>query len=369
MKIGVMTHWTGRENYGQQLQCWALQQFLMRRGYEPFLIRYAPRPGLPYRIVGKLYHGFSSIFSRPAAPEPPSPGKLARAEQFEIFKRERLRQTRCIYTSPGGMKGEDIDADAYICGSDQVWKFLSLDHYGTPWFLDFARLGIPRVAYSASFGTAKVSEEFLRYIRPLLKKMTRIGVREKSGVDICARAGRPDAVHVLDPVLLLNADDYAPITQMPETDKYAFYYFLSFPGQYPWNECKEFSRARGLRNVFVPVYDRSVFPFQEFEDPSIPQWIGMLQNAEYVFTNSFHGTCFSILFQRDFIFFPFPNPMCERILSLLTMLELDDRIYTPCSGPLEKQMTRPIDWDRVSRKLFELQGYSCRFLDDALGHK
>lgn len=377
MKIGIMTHWFGKENYGQQLQCWALQQYLLHLGHRPFLIRYEEKPDLKKKLLRKMLHPIAALsalknrWERKKWPVPQS--LLTRHRQFEEFKKNCLAQTKKNYAAPNEMNDEEIAADAYICGSDQVWKFFSNDEYGTPWFLDFAAKGIPRIAYSASFGVSALPPSTLRFITPLLKKMTRIGVREKSGIDICAKAGRSDAVHVLDPVLLLRKEDFekiaakeSPARKNNPAAEYAFYYFLSFPGEYPWDETKKLSCQRNWNDVFVPCYNRSLFPFPEFCDPSIPEWLTLLKDASAVYTNSFHGTCFSILNEKNFLFFPFSNRMNERIFSLLEMLGLEARIYSPAKGSLASQLDHPIDWAEVRRKLTQFRQKSEAFLNEAL---
>ncbi len=371
MRIGIMTPWWCPENYGQLLQGFALQEYLRRQGHMPFLVKYTAHVGARtrlMRVVARPSRLIASLRARAA------PGRAARSARggrrsFEAFRRQHVTATRKVYRAASDLRDSELDADAYIVGSDQVWSLLALDREARPWFLDFGRDGAKRIAYSASFGSAVASADFIGFIRPLLARFDGIGVREASGVEICRLAGRGDAVHVLDPTLLLSRDDYRQIASEcsapDQSGGHAFLYFLKANVSVPWKEVKDYCSAHNLDPHFVAVYDTKGFPFARFSDPTPAAWLDCISHADAVFTNSFHGTVFSILMQRPFIVFLREGggaQMNDRIGSLLTTLGLQSRIHRGEDGCISGQMDAAIDWSLVNKKMALARERSTDFL-------
>ncbi len=375
MKIGVITPWWCNENYGQLLQCWALQQYLLALGHEPFLIRYRRKRSLGSKIFLALRSPSSlmDLISSRRHIQSTSNGinhtrKIA-ARNFDSFRDKFLITSKQTYGSLKELnQSAELNVDAYICGSDQVWRYFSYDSYGFANFLNFGPPSVKRIAYSASFGQSHVDRKYIKFVSPLMKNLDYIAVREQSGVDICKQLGRDDAIFVMDPVFLCPMQAYDRLTaafSSFQRQRYAFYYFLEAEMSIPWNKIKRRTAQKHLNDVFVPVYNRD-FPFPEYKDPSIEEWVAYLKYAEEVYTNSFHGTCYSIIFRRPFLTFLRTNcSMNERLLSLLKSLGLTERIYDPKQNP-DEQMNRPIDWDSVQNCLGKQLKSSFDYLHTAL---
>ncbi len=372
MRIGIITHWWCHENYGQLLQCYALQAHLKALGHEPFLIKYIMRR--PKRLRHLLYLLQPAILYRKIKDryliKSPLDRKKALIRSFDKFRNQFLATSATTYTSLAELNNSQEIADAYICGSDQVWLHVSLDDSGKPWFLDFGPPSAKRVAYAASFGKTTCPKEYIDFARPLLAKFDRIGVREKAGLALSAAAGRPDAIHVADPTLLLSINDYLDgfritSTSHAQTPPYAFVYYLRAETDTPWPEIQAFILDNGLK-VKATEVNGAVLPFEERFDPTIPEWIRTINEATVVFTNSFHGTVFAILARRSFLTFPRKGEtkeMNERIASLLEQLDLTSRLYNP-ELPLAAQMHASIEWEEVEKRLAAHRSKSIAFLKD-----
>ena len=189
-----------------------------------------------------------------------------RQEPFETFKKRYILSTHEVFKSYAQLcDSDEIYADAYICGSDQVWNenFVMHDDNGRPWFLDFGSADTKRIAYAPSFGASALSQSYIKYITPMLKQFDAISVREVTGVELCRKAGRYDAVHVLDPTLLLDKKSYqeAFVNEELRTSiegAYAFLYFLkngNEDGDNPFGAVVETCHKMGLKIVVATVYE------------------------------------------------------------------------------------------------------------------
>ena len=387
MKIGIMTHWWDKENYGQQLQGFALQTFLRSCGHEPFLIKYScplkvqeqPRKTWQQRL-GKVIKNpgliYISLFIRIRSVILERRKKNACVvRDFSSFLRNHIATTKFTYYSRKELTTNEIDADVYICGSDQVWNedWVMKEDNGRPWFLDFGRTDAKRIAYAASFGMAEVSHSYLEFISLLLCRLDGVSMRELSGVEICKVAGRNDAVVVVDPTLLIGREDYfrlfsSELGRHSPKKPYGFLYFIAgVQTNVPWKAIKKMCVNNGLETKVTTIYGSTGIPFRKFDDLTIPEWIGAIDNAAVMFTNSFHGTIFSIIMHRPFVIFlrdakSQHEGMNTRIVSLLRLMGLESRIYDEGRNNLETQMHAPIDWSDVDKRLERLRKESTFFL-------
>jgi hypothetical protein len=225
MKIGILTHWWSDDNYGQQLQCYALQKYLRNAGHEPFLIRYIPRDE---KKKGSLIFRVSKVISNPTKTFQFIKNKTKRlfvdkkqksnniARNFEGFRTEYIMPSNIIYHSYNELKENPPLAGAYIVGSDQVWGHNARDisnglNKPNTWFLNFGSKKTLKIAYAASWGAKEIPEQQAEAISPLLKKFFFVGVRELSGISICKQCGFEKSSWTPDPTLLFEAKDYYPL--------------------------------------------------------------------------------------------------------------------------------------------------------------
>lgn len=360
MKIGIITFWWSNDNYGQLLQCYALQQYLREQGHEPFLIRYDSRPDfLPPPVWRKVIKAFNPIklsrfikykFIKKFQKIQFNLEEQNNQRQFDSFRKKYIRQSEQIYLSYSELKENPPKADCYIVGSDQVWNFCEypLNRCKNPlhvYFLDFGPSSIKRISYSASWGKKKISKKFIKEIAPLLKKFDYVSVREESGLDICRKCGVPDAEFRCDPTLLLSADHYRKLYQSEEQhnnnpQKYVFVYRLGNPCDFNLDSVREWAKEKKLEIVYVTANGLQ----DEYEKlyPTIPQWLSLIDHAEYVITNSFHCCVFSLLFGKKLGVVPLVKPwdgMNTRIDSLFHLFHIESRWFTGNFDTVEKPLS------------------------------
>ena len=162
MQIGIITYWSSDDNYGQQLQCYALQRFLRDKKHNAFLIKYKPTAEQKSKwdklkgiSIGKLLDKLSSAKRKEIAINKllgNENKELNKARMFEKFRNDHLNTTEIEYHSIEELRQNPPEAEVYICGSDQVWNNSLHSKNTAGWYLDFGNPSIRRISYAASIG-------------------------------------------------------------------------------------------------------------------------------------------------------------------------------------------------------------------------
>lgn len=310
MKIGIMTCWQPDDNYGTQLQCFALQYYLRSINFDPFLIRYYPDNDRykelkkikvlkiiknPIKIIYFFKNRMNFFVSNQV--------KKKHSRKILEFREKYIKMFQKEYFSYTMLKNDPPDADIYLAGSDQIWNVNEKDFdLQNAVFLNFGNKKIKRISYAASFSKQEISQNWINEIKPLIQKMDFISVREKSAIDICKKCGRNDAVQVIDPTLLNYADNYRNLyktecTRMAK-GKYCFVYEINAKSAFSYNKLNRWCKQKGLSIIYVTGHNSSKIGKQWYA--TIPEWLMLIDNASYVVTNSFHGAMFSLLFHKQF---------------------------------------------------------------------
>lgn len=386
MKIGIITYWKSQDNYGQQLQCFALQTLLRSWGHDAYLIRYNPlKPvvkerRLWKRIMYALTHPSVIANLLPIDTKKKREERLEKNLQivnsrnnprrcFEQFRLENLKMTSQVYESFKSLRDNPPKADVYITGSDQVWHDSYYEEAINGWFLNFGDGETKRLSYAASIGRSLKREE-LPIFRSYLSKFDAISVREESVCRLCGEMGILAEV-CLDPTMLLPVERYRKLlTPYTGEDFYAFLYVLNVKTaeEICWNQVSEYLREMGygLKSVTGSGYCQGRELFKETTSllATIPEWIGYIDKAQCVITTSFHGTVFAILFHRPFLTIGLKGEKSQgntRMMQLLTALGIPERMFN-IEKDFKEQMDSPINWDMVDMRLKQMQKNSLEFL-------
>lgn len=326
VKVGVITHWGALDNYGQTIQTYALQKALEKNGVESYLIRYTgnARKSSIWRKLLRIYN-IRRMYAYFLRKKNDAKNKVINKDNhrdLRLFLEENITLAPFIYSRKDLLLNPP-QADIFMTGSDQVWNKLDKTY-----FLDFTPWSAKRISYAASFGGVCYEGSELETLKFLLKPFDIITVRESEGLQICEKAGRPDAFLAPDPTLLLTAADYSSIAIQPQEKKpYILLYMLGSKNSYNIKECYTFASKHNLDVRYVASQ-------RQFDDypkiyPEMGEWLGLIQNARYVITNSFHGTVFSLIFNRQFITIPLDSDsrkMNNRVEDLLKPFDLLSRI-------------------------------------------
>lgn len=349
MKVGVITFSNSRDNYGQILQCYAMQVFLRTLGHRPYLIRYNETIEDPTGF--KLVNLHKYIFKLPVyikwyidrirhekIEKQYSSIAASHDRKFDEFIKKRIDSTELPY-SPETITDNPPEADAYICGSDQIWGG------SWPYYLSFAPDEAIKIAYAPSLGgLTSFTPEYESEMKRLLSRLDFIGMREQSGVDTCIKLGFPETKKVVDPTLLLDAGDYRSIAvDHQSSSPYLFCYLLGNPTSCRIGEVYDYANSHKLDVRYVANQRIDDFPKIY---PTIEDWIGYIADADRVVTNSFHCVVFSLIFHKPVIYLPLNDGyerMNCRIDELLKSTGLEHLRY---QGDLAKVDLSNIDFNR-----------------------
>ena len=397
MKIGVLTYWTSKDNYGQILQCYALQHFLRKAGHDTCLIRYAPVCKKKWYhkvfiIVKKViahssYKGIKYFFSeeRREAKERENKelnlllinNKLNERREFEKFRASYIKEYPILYRSINELQKNPPKVDALICGSDQIWHNSYEDVNTSGWFLHFGGKNIKRIAYAASIGHNLSKKDLLKFKR-LLEPLNSISVREERVKQYCESVGYNGVSVVLDPTLLLESSNYKfsdiEEERINKQESYMFIYALNVKVKEDiyWNNIQDYLDKKNL-DVKVVVSSgycpaRDIIPEKKNILATIPEWIKLIRNSSCIITTSFHGMIFSIIMKKQFLVILLNGIYAsanDRIVQFLEKVELKNRIYNP-SYSIEAQMNATINWSDVDFHIEQMKKESISFLFNSL---
>jgi len=362
MKIGIVTFWTSKDNFGQILQCYALQTLLRKMGHSPVLIR---TKGSCSEIHSSLKLKIKSCVRKVLHLDCLRYG----GKDFDKFLENQISYTEKIYYSKNDFTPSELGYDAIICGSDVVWsEGVGTGAWGELCFLDFFTCPIKKISYAASFGASSLSKAFADFAREKILNFDAVSVREWSGVDICAQLGRNDAVSVCDPTLLLKKEDYEKLATKIGR-KVCFGYFIGWPTDIPVDEIRAYASKKNLKFSRLNCQiSKSSIKNLLISPKTIPEWLATYANADCIFTNSFHGTIFAILFNKPFIFLPIKGSAAKlnnRVENLLNQLNLTERIWNSCIS-IKEQMDRSVNWEKVNADVEKWNHFSIEWLKNAL---
>ena len=384
MKIGITTCWQSDDNYGQQLQAYALQHYLREQGHDAYLIRYSPqRPSRPLwrRIAGAIKHrllGSAAKRAEQRALAQIYKDNAIRNKQrkFAEFRERYLHQTERIYTSVDELQQNPPEADAYITGSDQVWHDSLMNRNNSATYLCFGPSSVRRISYAASIGR-EIPEREIGTFAELLKPLDHISVREHKAQELLKSLGFPKVTVTIDPTLLLSSTLYDKIEGADSLDlsrPYAFFYVLNIRSEKElyWEHVGKAIEEKGLE--IKSVASTGYLPAREFIpgvsniQATIPQWLSLVKHAAVVFTTSFHGVVFCLLYHRPFYAILLTNENAkanDRLTSLLGTCGLTRRMIANAQDA-QALDTTPIDWADVDARLAEMRQSSVEFLRDSL---
>ena len=289
MRAGIVTFHKA-DNYGAVLQAYALQKTLTDLGVDSLF--------LEFDELDRKTESFDSSARKgpPAFVERLREAGKARTALFDAF---RNRYIRC--SVPLSMEqAVELDGqyDVFLAGSDQIWN-LRLPEADARYFLPFAAPQ-KRISYAASFGMDEIPDNLKDWYAERLSGFRAISVREERGRELVKELTGRNCAVCLDPVLLLDREDWQGLTTSCGEKPYLFLYMTRYDGELAAQAGRE-AKMRGLElraamAGFIPQYGLAAW-----SGVGVEQWLSLICGSEGVFTNSFHGTAFAMLFGRPVV--------------------------------------------------------------------
>ena len=356
MSIGIFT-FPHSTSFGATLQMYALYHSVESLGYEAEVINY-------YNAYMKAEQHISQKNRIRTMARHLLHHRQGR--KFRNFEQSRMHHyPNTAFSDPTKLTGLAKRYAAVICGSDQVWN-PDITGGDMSYFLDFCGEETRRIAYAPSFGISDYSVDFKNQIHGELNCFHALSVRETPGQKVVEELTGRDVSLVCDPTFLLNAEEWYTLERPHPAAKqpYILYYTIRSSASL-WNQCREFAKKKGLRIVVVGgnllrqlkqkdkniVYAMNIGP---------EEWLYLVHHAQYVVTNSFHGTAFSVNFHKDF-YLGMSSLTNSRLHQIVDTLELGDRVIGDNNWSDET-----IDYESVEQRLSPLRLSSLAYLKNAL---
>ena len=337
MKIGITTVFKA-ENCGSLLQAWALREQISSLGHEVLFRDYNSPSGL--KVVPVIKCVLKGRFKR-------AHNVIKKTLDFKKI-RKKLKIT-----------GTEHLCEAYVFGSDTLWNFDDKFFYENRGFFTGAGLDAPCYAYAMSMGsTSKEKLGSLGDAVANIGKFRGIAVRDSHTMDVVSEFYPKDKLAAtVDPTLLMKKEDYLKLASA-DSFKYKKYLLVYYFGNIPektWGELKQFAESRGLSILNVGMFDKR-YDYSVVSSPE--NFISAYANAEYVFTNTFHGCVFSTIFNKNFAT---DGAHKKKIKGFLSEFSLSDRILSEQNG-VESVYSKPIDYGTVNELVNAARGRSLDYL-------
>ncbi|MBY8189921.1 polysaccharide pyruvyl transferase family protein [Vibrio fluvialis] len=354
MKIGILTQ-PLHHNYGGLLQAFALQKYLKNMEHDVLTIDVPFVKPKFWGIRGKTINLYRRIFL----------GLPKRSEYTDEFKNKNIKTTSLTLTNSEFKRLNKYKFDAYIVGSDQVWRPQYSPNIGA-YFLDFLADTDTalRISYAASFGVdhcQEFYEDILNDSSKNLKKFDAVSVREDSGVDICRKYFGVESEQLVDPTLLLDKADYVELInkdKIRSSNGNMMVYVLDRSDD-KLEMINYIEQTKGLKQYTVMLNEGKVYP-------RVTEWLRGFMDAEYVVTDSFHGVVFSIIFNKPFIAIGNSNRGLARFISILNTFDLKERLITSPDELTDDLIFSDIDYTAVNHKVNQERAKSREFFNKAL---
>lgn len=371
IKVGTLTFHIAH-NYGAVLQAYALPKAVQSLGYEcevihycfPYIYWWGHVERLQELIIKHGYIGGTLRFIKRSLKGAYNP--RSKQKKFEYFIHHVVPISAYQYHDVGEL--ENMDYDVILFGSDQIWNSQLTNGIAKEYVGGFKCLDkTKKIAYAASCGRSSFTEEEKKNYYPLLEAFHSIGVREKGLCESLCRDGF-NAEQVLDPTLLLTKDQWNELTKtskhgvkLPKKGYLLVYVFDEDNSIYQFID--KVADKYDLEVCVIAYHMKpAIEKYNVYRNCGPSDFVRLFAGASRVVTTSFHGTVFSILYEKDFYCVPHPT-LHERTDSLLSALNLSDR---NCSSETKIDEKDMINWDEVEHRLDALREDSLRFLKEAI---
>lgn len=352
-------------NAGAGLQAYALSKYLSDLGHDVEIIDYKPD-------YLSNHYSFTAIasprFDKPIVRElyllAKLPNRLKRyfgrrKKSFDAFKQDYLKVTEKRYISNDDLKANIPQADVFFAGSDQIWNPTFNNGKDPAFYLDFVPDNKIKASYAASFSVNEIPDELKAVTKGYLENLDYISVREKSGVDILNSLGINNSYQVLDPVFLLDKQEWEKLCFDISTDKYILVY--DFDNSELVKEiAQKIAKEKNLK--IYSVFNNS-YSDKCFYDEGPIGFVSLVKNADFVISNSFHATAFSLIFEKDFVVVNRKENLNTRMYDLTKSLGIENRLICDAN---DVDYNENIDYKSVKEKLNEQISYSKKYLDRVL---
>lgn len=357
MKIGIVTYHRTL-NYGACLQSIATRVILEQLGHEAYYVDYWPK------YHEKMYKCFNSDIFKEA-------GCLTKVEYIAKILRfgwQRMQKRKIWldyidrYIVPY-CKPQDFQFDIIIYGSDQIWrKQKYLNDYNPIYFGDNSFQTKKHIAFSASMGELPQNENDKKRVIELVSHLNHISVRENNLQQFLINSGVKNVVVTLDPTFILSKETWDKMIPTVPCEGSKYVLFFPLRGGFKEQAIIEFAKNKGLLFRKILPYSPGTNIGGENYVATPSEFVNLVKYAEYVFTSSFHGLAFSLIYNRQ-VFASFKNNS-GRARSLMEDLGILDHYIEP-GHEIPAQVDK-IDYLEINKILSKKKSLTLQYLEESL---
>lgn len=350
MKIAILTL-PLNYNYGGIIQNYALQTVLERMGHKVYSINLC-KPKIKVKVAKTPLSLTKRIIKKTLRLD-----KLIIDIHIIRFINNNIHLTKPFYSKEDLKEINGMGFDAIVVGSDQVWRVPYVYPDIQTYFLDFiTNKKIKKLAYSASFGSDEIefSEKEIKDCGELIKSFDFISVREDAGLDLINNKYKWECknkpIHTLDPTMLLSKEDYINLSLDYESqlDGELFYYILDMTEDKK-KVLDQLSKDLGYKPFTIKgKVSKWYNDPQKKIIPPVELWLQAFNKAKFIFTDSFHGCVFSIIFNKEFIVYGNEGRGMSRFNSLLSLYNINSHMVYSSNDYSHKMITKKINWGIVN---------------------
>lgn len=363
MKVGVITfHFVN--NFGGALQAYALRKIVEKTchveteiiDYRNWFIRLTDRIRLlPISTSCKeIISGLKTMRQR-----------IKRRNRFGNFTKENNKLSR-KYLNHWQLDKYPPEDNKYICGSDQIWNPVLTMGVPSVYYLAFESNPKNRIAYAPSFGTDGIANRYKKKISKHLAGIEFLSVREKSGQELISNLTGRNAERLIDPTFLVEKEEWAKLGKNPldSDEKYILLYIMQRDMEV-YEYAKKVKEQMGIKLVEISRYGyQPEYVDETLVDIGPAEFLGLVRDATYICTNSYHGLAYSIIFEKDFCLIPCKR-FRARINNLLDLLQIE--VSSKEDG--WNKLTAGYDKEFVSSVIKSEREKALRYLIESVGNK
>ena len=352
-------------NHGASLQEFALLKYLKNIGHNAQTIHYKPN-----YLSGhfKLRSISNPRFDKPLLRQlyilAKLPGRifaLKRKKAFDEFSRKYINTDSKLYRSNEELKEDLPEADAYICGSDQIWNSFFQNGKDPSFYLNFVPSNKLKISYAASFAIDAIEESLKPFVKENIERIDEISVRESSGLKILEDLSITRAVQVLDPVFLIGSKYWEDTFVTPIKEKFIFVY--DFESNKNIERISIETAKKHNLKIFT-VNQNITYADKNFFKKSPEVFLSLISNANFIIGNSFHALAFSLIFNKIFFVVDRNEKIKTRMRDFMSSLNLS---YLNLDVDEFKTFDKvSINYEKVNFELREKIEKSQNFLKKAL---
>lgn len=362
-KIGIISYniYGNFTNYGSALQSWAMNKVIEGMGYQSVLVDYCPEFHLDKNILNPMEKMWDQDPVSQKNTELTLPAIKANYYKFENFYSNRFNRTKTKYTAKNFCDSV-ADVDSYVCGSDTIFCLDESNGFDDGFFANYECMRNNSIAVAASFGDTKITEEQYILLDERIKNFKAIGLRETRMLDYVSSHTDCPVARTLDPTLLLSPNAYEEImAERQLNEKYLLLYTRRYNSEMQ-QYAENLARKNGWKVVEISLRATNADKGHIMRyDAGVEEFLSLVNNAEYVVTNSFHGLMFSVQFKKQFVIFS-RETGDSKIQEALDLFGLRENLLTDYT---DKQL-HINSYDVVHEKIDEARKKSLKFIEKAL---